>query len=91
MGTARVKGQYVTTGLGAGSSDIIGYLPVTITPAMVGKKIAQFVAIEMKDGEEGYKKTKKEHLDEQIRFLAGVERDGGIARLAKTIEDVASM
>jgi hypothetical protein len=63
-------------GLCMGSSDIIGIMPVQITAAMIGKTIGVFVAIEVKAG-------KTATSDDQVKFLAMVERYGGIAVLAR--------
>lgn len=38
----------ITFGLHKGSGDLIGWRQVTITPDMVGRKVAQFVSIEVK-------------------------------------------
>lgn len=59
-------------GLCTGSSDLIGWRTITITPEMVGTTIAQFTAIEVK-----YGKTKT--TPEQLDFIAAVKLAGGYA------------
>lgn len=67
-------------GLVEGSSDLIGFLPITITQEMVGRRIAVFVASEVKsDG--GVLRT------EQRNFLNVVNEAGGIGMVTKTPED----
>lgn len=63
-----------------GGSDLIGWRSVTVTPDMVGQKIAVFLAIEVK-GERG--KT----TDAQKNFIARVRADGGLAGIARSIDD----
>jgi len=58
-------------GLCPGSSDLIGWTPVKITQEMVGKTLAVFTGLEVKD------KTKA--TEEQEAFIAAVKSDGGIA------------
>lgn len=57
-------------GLCKGSSDLIGWESVTITPDMVGQKIARFTAIEVKDG-------KGRATADQNNFIENVKRAGG--------------
>ena len=64
-------------GLVKGSSDLIGWRPVEITPEMVGQTIAQFVAVECKTL--AYGKT----TEEQDNFLGQVAGSGGHAILAR--------
>lgn len=64
-------------GLAVGSSDLIGWRPVTITPDMVGRTIAQFVAVEAKS--DGYRTV----TEEQGAFLEAVARAGGYAAVAR--------
>jgi hypothetical protein len=71
----------VRFGLVPGSSDLIGFRTVVVTPDMVGQRIAQFVAIETK-GPTG-RATK-----DQKNFLRVVDESGGIAVLARNIADV---
>ena len=67
-------------GLVKGSSDLVGWVTRTITPDMVGMKIAQFVAVECKD--------KNGRLSpEQRIFLDNVAEAGGIAGEARSPED----
>lgn len=60
-----------------GSSDLIGWQTVRITPDMVGLRLAVFVAVETKT--DGYPKASKE----QKNFLRQVKKAGGIARIAR--------
>ena len=41
-------GRYIQFGLAKGSSDLIGFKTVKVTPDMVGQEIAQFVSLEIK-------------------------------------------
>ena len=81
------RGNIVTFGLCKGSSDLIGWTPITITPDMVGKKIAVFTAIEVKLDKHGkYQATK-----EQKQFINVVRNNGGYAGVAdckKDLEDI---
>lgn len=63
-----------------GGSDLIGWRSVTVTPDMVGQKIAVFLAIEVK-GERG------KATDPQKNFIARVKADGGLAGVARSIDD----
>lgn len=74
-------GRWVTYGVAnPGGSDLIGWTTVTITPDMVGRKIAVFTAIEVKS-ETGKIKP------EQTNFVDRVRLDGGIAGVARSIDD----
>jgi hypothetical protein len=66
-------------GLCEGSSDLIGWTEVTITPEMVGRKFARFTAVEVKT--DTGRATQK-----QRNFLDQVAASGGIALLASTPE-----
>jgi hypothetical protein len=67
-------------GMVEGGSDIIGLQRVLITPAMVGRSIARFVAVETK-GDTG------RASDAQKRFLAMVTDFGGVAVVARSVAD----
>ena len=75
-----VRGR-VRFGLCKGSSDLIGYTEVKITPAMVGKKVAVFTAIEVK-------KPKGRPTPEQAEFIACTESSGGLAMVASSVDTV---
>lgn len=69
-----LAGNRVTTGLGKGSSDLIGWTPVTITNDMVGQTVAVFTAIECKT-------AKGKIKPEQQNFIDVVRQSGGIAEI----------
>ena len=62
----------VQCGLGTGTSDLIGWHTVTVTPEMVGRRLALFLAVETKAG-------KKPLTPEQKDFLRCLKAAGGIA------------
>lgn len=68
-------------GLCKGSSDLIGFTSVKITPDMVGKTVAIFTAIEIKDG--------AKVSDEQKNFIEVVGNAGGYIGVARNTEDAA--
>jgi hypothetical protein len=73
-------GRYVQYGLCVGSSDLIGYLPVTIRPEHVGQTLAVFVAIEAKSATGALR-------PEQRQFLNVVGQHGAITCLARSEAD----
>lgn len=76
------KPRRVRYGVGnPGGGDLIGWKRVTITPDMVGQRIAQFVSIELK-GPNG-----TEH-PEQLQWAAAVESMGGISGFAYSEADI---
>lgn len=76
------KGFFVDAGIGGdGGSDLIGYKIITITPEMVGKKVAIFTAFEAKKGKNGA-------TEEQIKFINAIRLNGGIAGVFRSIDDV---
>lgn len=72
--------SYVKAGLVKGSSDLIGWHKVKITPEMIGQDIAVFTAIEVKS--ESGKAT-----EEQVKFIKNVQMSGGIAGVARSVEE----
>lgn len=75
-----MTGEHVIKfGLTAGSGDLIGWTPVIVTPEMVGKKIAIFTSVEIK--EPG--KYPKAH---QKNWVQQVQQAGGIAGWASSVE-----
>jgi hypothetical protein len=71
-------------GLVKGGSDLIGWIPVTVTPDMVGERIAVFGAIELKMG-------RQTTTTEQDQFLSAVSAAGGAATVARSVEDAVSL
>jgi len=67
-----------------GGSDLIGWRSITVTPDMVGQKLAVFLAIEVK-GE------RTRVTDQQRNFLDRVKADGGLAGVARTVEDAKAI
>lgn len=63
-----------------GASDLIGWRQVEVTPEMVGKRVAVFVAVETK-------RTKGGRASEaQVNFCEQVRTAGGIAGIANSPE-----
>lgn len=73
-------GRLVTFGLARGSADLIGWRTVTVTPEMVGQRIAVFTSIEVK--------TERGHVrPEQHAWQRTVSAAGGIAGIARSVRD----
>lgn len=68
------------TGLPPGFSDLFGFVPVTITPDMVGQTLAVFTAIECKS-------AAGKARERQAAFLQAVNDNGGRAGIARTPDD----
>ena len=78
VGVAKTEnGSVVRYGLCNGSSDLIGWKTITVTPDMVGREIAVFVAVEVKA-------AKGRASDEQKNFINRVKESGGIAGIVKS-------
>lgn len=67
-------------GLCVGSSDLIGWRTITVTPEMVGQQVAVFVAVESKSLRGSAKEA-------QTNFIEAVRRAGGLAGVARSVED----
>ncbi len=67
----------------AGMSDLGGWVPVTITPEMVGSTVAVYAQVEVKDGARA--------TGEQERWIAAVLKAGGLAGIARNISDLAGI
>jgi hypothetical protein len=84
-GTLRDQhGRPVTFGLAKGSSDLIGYRTVTVTPEMVGQRVAVFCSIEVKTATGRLR-------PEQQQWLEVIQAAGGIAGVARSVEDAQSL
>src|SRR3990167_1538414 len=78
------SGRWVQFGLCPGSSDLVGWRTITVTPAMVGKKVAIFCAIEVKGKGS---KTHPKRLEEQKRFIEPVSMSGGLAMFTDNLNE----
>jgi len=74
------NGRPVSFGLAKGSADLIGWRTVTITPEMVGSTVAVFTSIEVKTATGRLR-------PEQQQWLDAVQAAGGIAGVARSVED----
>lgn len=70
------SGRFVQFGLHPGSSDLIGWKSITITPEMVGQRLAVFVSLECKTP------TGKVRPD-QLNWMQQVSAAGGIASVVR--------
>ncbi len=76
-----INSSVIKFGLCPGSSDLIGWKSITITPEMVGQRIAVFTAVEVK-------RPKKSRASEgQLNFIEQVKQAGGIGLIVKSEED----
>ena len=78
------QGRFVRFGLCKGSSDLIGLRSVVVTPEMVGQRIAQFVALEIKAAHGVVS-------PEQRAFLQLVQALGGVAAVCRSIEQAQAV
>ena len=73
-------GRLVTFGLAKGSADLIGWRTITVTPDMVGSRLAIFTSIEVKTPTGRVR-------PEQQAWLQTVQQAGGIAIIARSVPD----
>ena len=71
-----------STGLPIGFPDLFGFVPVTITPDMVGQEIAVFAAVEVKQ------KTGRVSA-KQRDMMAFLQKHGARAGVARSVDDAA--
>ena len=73
-------GKWVRFGLAKGSSDLIGFKTIKVTPEMIGKDLAVFCSVEVK--------TNTGQLSEnQHNWLQAVKKAGGITGVARNVGD----
>jgi len=78
-------GRWVEFGVGGkGAGDLIGWKRVTITPEMVGSTVAVFTSIEVKTPTGRIR-------PEQQQWLDAVQAAGGIAGVARSVEDAEAL
>ena len=73
-------GRMVTFGLCPGSADLIGYRSITVGPEHVGQQLAVFAAVEVKA-------ATGRPTPEQTAFLEHIRAAGGLAGIARSVED----
>jgi hypothetical protein len=78
------QGRFVRFGLCKGSSDLIGLRSLEITPELVGQRLAQFVALEVKTAQ-GVLSPK------QRAFLRVVQQLGGVAAACRSVEEAEQL
>jgi len=81
-------GRWLASGLCNGASDLIGWTSRTITPDMVGQRVAVFTAVEVKSPGAH---TESQRLAEQAAFVAAVNHDGGIAFFANSVDGASAL
>lgn len=74
------QGRFFDAGLCVGSSDLIGFKSILVTPEMVGKPVALFLAAEVKT-------EKGKASAEQIAFIEMVNKYGGVGFVARSAEE----
>ena len=81
----QVHGRWINYGIpGPGGSDLIGMHSMTITPEMVGKRVAVFLAVEVKSD------TGKP-TPAQTGFIKFVQSMGGIAGVARSADEALNL
>ena len=78
------QGRYVRFGLCKGSSDLIGLRALEITPELVGQRLAQFVALEIKTAQGVLSPV-------QRAFLRLVQELGGVAAVCRSVEEAEQL
>lgn len=78
------SGARITYGLHVGSGDLIGYRVVTVTPEMVGQRVAVFASVEVKTD------TGRES-EEQVSWREHIASVGGVAFVARSVEQAQEL
>ena len=77
--------RFIRYGLTPGSADLIGWQVVTVTPEMVGSKLAVFASIEVKAHATG------RLTPEQDNWRRVVSSAGGAAGVARSVAEAAAI
>lgn len=78
------NGRRTQFGLCVGSSDLIGWKTITVTPDMIGKRIAVFTALEVKT-------TSGSATPEQVQFVSAVANAGGMAGIVRSSDEAVAV
>lgn len=78
------SGYRLAFGLSEGSGDLIGMRRIIITPDMIGRAVAQFASLEVKTGN-------GRPSDAQLNWAAFVNEFGGIAGVARSVEEARAI
>lgn len=78
------QGRRTQFGLCVGSSDLIGWRAVTVTPNMVGRRIARFLALEVKT-------STGRATDDQKNFIEAVRKNGGLAGVVRSPDEAIAL
>lgn len=79
------SGRWVEFGVGGkGAADLLGWRTVTITPEMVGQRVAVFTSLEVKSATGRVR-------PEQERWLAAVRAAGGIAGVVRSVAEAEAL
>ena len=78
------SGRLVTFGLARGSADLIGWRTITVTPDMVGQRLAVFTSIEVKTPIGRVR-------PDQTAWMGAVQAAGGIAGIARSVPDALQL
>ena len=77
--------RFIRYGLTPGSADLIGWQAVTVTPEMIGRKLAVFTSIEVKAHATG------RLTPEQDNWRRVVSSAGGAAGVARSVAEAAAI
>lgn len=79
-----VRGNYITYGLGVGTSDLVGWVSRVVTLSDIGKRLAIFTACEVKA-------PHGRLTEEQAAFIRTVREAGGIAGVAHSVDEALTL
>lgn len=77
-------GRRLSSGMGVGSPDLIGWRTVTVTPEMVGTRLAVFCGVEVKR-EDGTPS------DAQRAFLGALAQAGAVSGVVRSLGDLEAL
>ncbi len=78
------RGRIISSGFCPGSSDLVGWLPLTVTPDMVGQRLAVFVAVEAKTASGRVSPA-------QVAFLRAVNDAGGRGHVVRGVDELVEL